>query len=170
MRTRKEILIDLVQNKKEISDLTKELSHHSWDYDEPLYIVTAQDVYNVLNTLDAETLENWANAIESREELDFENEELQEMIHELANPILFGTISNEKIESLKKHLQSLYGNNGNEEVVCCFCGKSLEIEKAVLIQVFPVMNDKESQQLFCHRICMDELLHKSIPRHPELLS
>ena len=106
MRTRKEILIDLVQNKKEISSLTHELSQYSWDSEEPLYIISAQDIYTVLDILDAETLENWANAIESREDLGFEKVELQEMIHEIANPILFGNISNEKVKNYKKQLKS----------------------------------------------------------------
>ena len=105
MRKRKEILIDLVQNKGEISSLIEELSHYSWDSDNPLYVVSAQDIYKVLDILDAEMLENWANALESREDLDFESEEIQEMIHEIANPVLFETVSNEKVEGYKRKLQ-----------------------------------------------------------------
>lgn len=107
MRTRKEILTDLVQNKRDVLSLTKELSSYSWDYDEPLYVITARDIEKALNTFNAESLENWANAIECREDLDFESDELKEIVHEIANPVLFGAMSNERAESLKRQLKSL---------------------------------------------------------------
>jgi hypothetical protein len=58
--------------------------------------------------------------------------------------------------------------DGNK-VICCFCGKNMEMFESVSIQIFPIFNKDESQQLFCHKKCLVEKLHKSIPIHPELL-
>ena len=111
MRIRKEILIDLVQNKREVSSLKKELSYYPWDCEKPLYTVDWDDISGVLDQYllgitDSSSLENWANAIESREDLDFENEEVQQIIIEIANPILFGLITREKIENYRKKLRT----------------------------------------------------------------
>lgn len=113
MRTRKEILIDLARNKIETSSLTEELSHYTWDSDKPLYTINSEDICRVLETysqniIEDKILETWANAIECREDLGFESEELQEIINEIANPVLFGSISIEKIETYKAKLQSQY--------------------------------------------------------------
>ena len=61
------------------------------------------------------------------------------------------------------------GNDKKEKVVCCFCGASLEIDEAVSLVVFPQVNGEESQQLFCHKKCLNDRLDKSIPRHPDLI-
>jgi hypothetical protein len=106
MRTRKEILTDLIQNKGEVSSLTQELSQYSWDSDETLCVVGLQDILRLLDTSDAMAIEDWANAVEGREDLDFENEEIQEIIHELANPELFGILSKEKILNLRNRVLS----------------------------------------------------------------
>jgi hypothetical protein len=95
MRERKEILIDLVQNPHENSILAKELSVYPWDCDETLYIITSEDIRSVLdqfalNIIDEKVLEDWANAVECREDLGYENDELDEIIFELANPDISG--------------------------------------------------------------------------------
>lgn len=112
MRTRNEILSDLVANKGEIAGLTEELSHYSWDCEDPLYTINPDDIYKVLNqysqgNVDSKTIEDWANAIESRDDLDFENEEIHEIITEIANPVLFGNISDERVEHYRKKLPSM---------------------------------------------------------------
>ncbi|GAB2986270.1 hypothetical protein GCM10027049_26900 [Mucilaginibacter puniceus] len=56
----------------------------------------------------------------------------------------------------------------NNEVVCCFCGLGLKIQEAVLLVVYPVYNNDESQQLYCHREHLKEKLIESIPLHPDL--
>jgi hypothetical protein len=62
------------------------------------------------------------------------------------------------------------GNNRNNEmVVCCFCGLQLNIRDSVTLVVYPRHNDNESQSLYCHKECINKLLHPSIPRHPDLL-
>jgi len=61
------------------------------------------------------------------------------------------------------------GNDASKKLVCCFWGNNLEIENAVLLQVYPQINGDESQELFCHKKCLRDGLHESVPVHPDLL-
>lgn len=61
----------------------------------------------------------------------------------------------------------MYGNK--ETVICCFCGLSLPKKNAVEIQIFALIDENESQQLFCHKACLNQKLHPFVPRHPDLL-
>ena len=56
----------------------------------------------------------------------------------------------------------------NNYVVCCFCGQQVHIEYAVQIVIYPNQDD-ESQNLYSHKDCLNRVLHKTIPRHPDLL-
>lgn len=56
----------------------------------------------------------------------------------------------------------------NNTATCCFCGKEIEISKAVQIVVYP-SQDNESQNLFAHKECIHKVLHPSVPRHSDLL-
>jgi hypothetical protein len=47
--------------------------------------------------LSTDDLENWANAIESRDDIGFENNELSEFIFDLANPVINGEITKELV-------------------------------------------------------------------------
>ncbi|GAB6011590.1 hypothetical protein [Viscerimonas tarda] len=102
MRNRTEILKELVLLQDNIKALEKELSQYPWDTDKPLFNISIKDFVNVLkrsleNEIDFETLTNWANAIECRDDLDFSNEEMKEMIFELANPEINGKITKERL-------------------------------------------------------------------------
>ncbi|MCM2356854.1 MAG: hypothetical protein NDI77_01785 [Geobacteraceae bacterium] len=109
MRERKDILNDLVRNKQDISSLVQELSKFPWDCEEPLLILTSHDICKMLDSyisgeISAKVLEDWANAIECREDLGFEEESFQEVVNRLANPILYGENYIAKIEALKKYI------------------------------------------------------------------
>lgn len=102
MRNRKEILRDLVLLEGSVEVLQKELSQYSWDIEKPILKINVEDFSDVLkrsinNEIDFETLTNWANALECRDDLDFENEEIQEIIFELANPEINGEITKERL-------------------------------------------------------------------------
>lgn len=59
------------------------------------------------------------------------------------------------------------GNNA-EFVCCCFCGQPLRYADAVrLIASTEGMGD-EQQHLFAHKKCLAELLHRSVPLHPNI--
>lgn len=109
MRKRKDILIDLIQNNKDTAELVNELSNYMWDCDEPLLIITANDIYNTLNkyilgAIDNNTIENWANAIECREDLEYESDFIQDIIIKLANPVLYGEITINNIAEIRNKL------------------------------------------------------------------
>lgn len=61
-------------------------------------------------------------------------------------------------------------DGNNEMVTCCFCGLPLEYNKAVILQIYPDVNEEETQQLFCHREHLRERIHNSVPLHPDLLA
>jgi len=110
MRNRKDILTDLVFFKADLSALQSELSQYSWDSEEPILIISKQDFCNVLqrcveNEINFEDLVSWANAIECRDDLDCEVEEIQEIVFELANPEINGDITKERLQKIITELQ-----------------------------------------------------------------
>lgn len=109
MRTREKILQDLISFTEDITKLQLELSHYPWDVENSIVVVTNSGVYNVLsnfktNNLSMNKLEDWANAIESRDDVEFESEKLKEIINQIANPALYGQLSHAQ---LKKFMQML---------------------------------------------------------------
>jgi hypothetical protein len=91
MRNRIDILKDILQLKGDLTILQKEISGYPWDCEIPLITVTKTDIVNILNKcandeISLGELTNWANIIECRDDLDFENEKIQDLIFELANP------------------------------------------------------------------------------------
>jgi hypothetical protein len=55
----------------------------------------------------------------------------------------------------------------DESAVCCFCGLSVSVELATVLEVFPP-GDEGSQGLYCHGRCLAERLDPSVPSHPAL--
>ena len=53
------------------------------------------------------------------------------------------------------------------EVICCFCGRSLLITKAAVLNIQPNIQSNENQCLFCHKYHLVQLIDKSIPLHPD---
>lgn len=109
MRERVQILADLVSLKGNLFELQRELSLYPWDSEEPLIQIRKTDLSNVIircikSEITFEDLENWANTIECRDDLDFEVEEVKEFIFELANPILNGAITEERIKEILNEL------------------------------------------------------------------
>lgn len=105
MRNRTEILKELALLQGGIEMLEKELSQYPWDVEKPLFKISVEDFSNVLkrsinNEIDFETLTNWANAIECRDDVEFENEEMQEVIFELANPEMNGEITKDRLSEI----------------------------------------------------------------------
>jgi hypothetical protein len=53
--------------------------------------------------------------------------------------------------------------NSENKVICCFCGKELFIENAVVLTIQSNIQSEECQQLFCHKNHLIERIDKSIP-------
>ena len=54
------------------------------------------------------------------------------------------------------------------DVICCFCGKCMEREKAVELSIWTEEMEDESQALFAHKDCFVNSIDSSVPLHPDL--
>lgn len=96
MQKRTKLLASLVALDGCLEEICSELSRLGWDSSDDLVLLAKDHALSVLRRflegcLSASEVEDWANAIEGREDIGFEgqNEDmLQELIYELANPIL----------------------------------------------------------------------------------
>jgi hypothetical protein len=110
MRRREDILKDLINLKGNLTDIKIELAQYSWDSETPVLVINKKDFINVLQryidgSLTSLEIENWANAIECRDDMDFEDDELQEIIFELANPDINGEITEELLKKIINKLK-----------------------------------------------------------------
>lgn len=100
---RMEVLNDLISFSESPEALSKALSQYEWDYEGVPFIVKASQVRKVLEEFlagkySAQELEAWANLIECREDLEFEESKhnlIENIINHLANPVLHGEISHQ---------------------------------------------------------------------------
>lgn len=98
MRSRQECLRDLVRLAAPLDRLRGELAQHPWDSPVPFVTLCAGDVVRVLDRflkgeLTASAVEEWADALEMREDVTFEKELVKEAIFDLANPVLQGALT-----------------------------------------------------------------------------
>ena len=97
-----DILLNLINFAKDMSAIKSDLAKIGFNSESELVTITKNTIVNILNrVIDKEIsydlLEEWANLIECREDIGYEDEILQEIIFELANPCLYGEIDKEKI-------------------------------------------------------------------------
>jgi hypothetical protein len=112
MKTRKQLLEELVRNVRPPQQIARELAAFPWDSEQALVVLTRQHVTAVLgallqNRLSAQDVQRWADALESREDIDYEAvsaEALSETIFELANPELTAELSRPEAERLLRKL------------------------------------------------------------------
>ncbi len=109
MRTRKEILEDIVSMNGNLCCLENEISSFPWDSEEELIEINSSHLSSVIkgyleDKVELETLVKWANMIECRDDIGFGNEYHQEVIFELANPEINGETTK---DSLKETLAKL---------------------------------------------------------------
>jgi hypothetical protein len=105
---RLEFLKDLVAFNKPVEILADGLSQLDWDYEGQPLAVTASQIRSILQRFlagkfSAKDLEDWANLIECREDLEFEgnrHEAIENVIFCLANPRLQGEITPALCENL----------------------------------------------------------------------
>lgn len=109
---RQQALENLLAFNGNVAALVQKLGAFPWDSEVALVVLTRQHAASVLQRylhrqLDEHQLEMWANAIEGREDIDFENgyeEVIGDVIHHLANPLLTETITLQKCQQLLKGL------------------------------------------------------------------
>lgn len=110
------ILLDLVHFKNNIDTLKNMLSEIGFDSETELVSMSRDDIVKILQrSLDKNIsfleLEEWANLIECREDIGFEDEKTQEMIFKLANPYLYGRLDEKQVLS---YLNELYEKCGDK--------------------------------------------------------
>ena len=109
------ILLDLVYFKNNIDTLKNMLSQIGFDSETELVSMSRDDIVEILQkSLDKKIsfleLEEWANLIECREDIGFEDEKTQEMIFKLANPYLYGKLDEKQVLSYLNELDEKCGD------------------------------------------------------------
>ena len=54
-------------------------------------------------------------------------------------------------------------------VICCFCGMSLNYTDSVQILLNLISNSEVNQTIYGHKKCLEKILHKCVPLHPDIL-
>src|SRR6478736_2121422 len=106
MRTQLELLNDLVNLNGDIDELMNVLSNFYNNIIETLIYLKRQNVNNALkrakeNSISFQSLESWAIELRQREDVEFQDEQVHEIMSELANPDLFGYMIYERLQNLK---------------------------------------------------------------------
>lgn len=117
MRTRSELLTELIRNPLPEADLLEELVAYGWDSDDELVIVTKEDAMRILTLfrlgkLDASQVEDWANRIEGRDDIGYIGGSegiVKNAISWLANPSLNWPID----EPLCTRIERVFASDGN---------------------------------------------------------
>ena len=109
------ILLDLVHFKNNIDTLRNMLSQIGFDSETELVYMSRDDMVEILQrSLDKKIsfleLEGWANLIECREYIGFEDEKTQEMVFKLANPYLYGKLDEKQVLSYLNELDEKCGD------------------------------------------------------------
>lgn len=109
------ILLDLVYFKNNIDTLKNMLSQIGFDSETELVYMSRDDIVEILQrSLDKKIsfleLEEWANLIECREDIGFDDEKTQEMIFKLANPYLYGKLDEKQVLSYLNELDEKCGD------------------------------------------------------------
>ena len=109
------ILLDLAHFKNNIDALKNMLSQIGFDSETELVSMSRDDMVEILQrSLDKKIsfleLEEWANLIECREDIGFEDEKTQEMIFKLANPYLYGKLDEKQVLSYLNELDEKCGD------------------------------------------------------------
>ena len=109
------ILLDLVHFKNNIDTLKNMLSQIGFDSEIELVSMSRDNIVEILQrSLDKKIsfleLEGWANLIECREYIGFEDEKTQEMVFKLANPYLYGKLDEKQVLSYLNELDEKCGD------------------------------------------------------------
>ena len=109
------ILNCLMNFSKPLDSLSNQLKKLSWDYDGIPVIITIEHLLNVLDNyvaqkITAKQVEDWANLIECREDIDYEEINKERIINtifsRLANPELEGQLNIEECIMLINELKN----------------------------------------------------------------
>jgi len=103
------VLKALVQLKMPIPEAVSCLVEFPSDYETELVVLTPEHFRHVLSlfkhgALSAVEIQEWANALECRDDVGFSTSPIRELLHELANPLLTQPLFGERANFLLSHL------------------------------------------------------------------
>jgi hypothetical protein len=118
LNERKKALEALLGFEQPVEQHRTALAAFSWDSDTELAFLSVGHTANILNRFasgrtSAIEVENWANAVEGRDDIGFESpndEMLRELVHELANPLLTQPLTRERAFELLKKIEAASGS------------------------------------------------------------
>jgi hypothetical protein len=110
MKSRKSLITDLFFFNRDLIELKNDLTFYEWDSEQALLTIDKKKLYIIITKFISKSftyhqIEEWANMIECRDDIDFETEKLQQIIFELANPEINGEITKEKLLSILENLK-----------------------------------------------------------------
>lgn len=105
MRDRKVVLEDIIQLRGDLQELKKELSQFPWDSEVFIAEIYRKDVIRVFegylnDVISNQQIEDWADLIECRDDIAFEDDDLKELIFELASPEINGYLTKMRVSEL----------------------------------------------------------------------
>jgi hypothetical protein len=114
MNTRVQLLNSLLNFDRSLSEILPSLNSFGWDSEHDLITLQKQHIDKILKRylngkLSASDVENWANAIEGREDIEKESnfeEMLDEVIFDLANPLLSRPLSPDSAQEYLARLET----------------------------------------------------------------
>lgn len=106
-----EALEDLVRLRRPVAEAIAQMRSFPWDADEELVTLGPTELRGVLRRfldgqLTPDQLEDWANAVEGREDIAFEPPMTLDLVSELANPALHRTLTPENVHDILTRLDS----------------------------------------------------------------
>ncbi|MDX2244103.1 MAG: hypothetical protein NW224_25790 [Leptolyngbyaceae cyanobacterium bins.302] len=112
MSTRTELLTSLLNFDQPLRQITSTLATFGWDSNRSLVVLNQNHIAMVLTRylngeLSEVDVEGWANAIEGREDITYKDDigdELNDVIYQLANPLLTVPMSETFAKALLKQL------------------------------------------------------------------
>jgi hypothetical protein len=109
---RRRAVSDLVLLHTPVREAIAEIRKFPWDCDEQLITLGLAELREAVEkyltgNLSAQDLEDWANLIEGRDDIDFAPEEMTDLVAEIANPTLFAGITPVSMRNLADRLSSL---------------------------------------------------------------
>ncbi len=116
MNDRFQVLNSLIKFNRPLGEITALLGEYTWDVDEGIVVLTTGDLINVLNRfvsgdLSQIDVESWANAIESREDIEFEHgheNSINDIIFQMANPYLSEPLTKDLAQSFIRRMSSQF--------------------------------------------------------------
>ncbi|WP_007026846.1 hypothetical protein [Saccharomonospora iraqiensis] len=107
---RQEIVTDLVEFRKPIEHTLAALREFPWDSDEELATLDVSALRRVVDMfergrIDADELEEWADAVEGRDDIAFGSQDVIDAVNTLANPVLFGPLTKENVNRIVSEIE-----------------------------------------------------------------